>query len=383
MHSSTFGAGLRRLGWDEAWAHALSRCPASLLTDSAIGRVSRVGRGTSDVLVPFGDDLTTITTGWAAALERAVAHDPTAVPAAGDWVLVHRTPSTAADGPAVVSHVLPRRTAVVRAQVAQGSSYGQVLAANADVAAVVEGMAPDVDLARIERLLALAWSSGATPVVVLTKSDLVAFPLALVQDVAEVAPGVEVLAVSSTDGTGLDPLRTWLAEGATIALLGASGVGKSTLLNALVRGRDVPAGDVSGGGAVMRTQALRADGKGRHTTVTRELHLGPAGGAVLDTPGLRTIGLTGHDALGDVFTEVQDLAGACRFSDCAHRSEPGCAVLASVESGDLPERRLLSYRKLLREAEHQAARVDQRLRAAMAGRTKAMTREHRRYLSRP
>ena len=368
LHPSTSGAGLRRLGWDEAWANALSHAPAPLRTDAVIGRVSRVGRGTSDVLVATGADLATVTAGWAPALERAVAHDPTAVPAAGDWVLLH-----GGSGPWTLGHVLPRRTAVVRAQVAQGSSYGQVLAANATVAAVVEGMAPDADLARIERLLALAWSSGATPVVVLTKCDLVTFPQALVQEVAEVAPGVDVVAVSSTDGTGLEPLRAWLAEGSTVALLGASGVGKSTLLNALV----------APGGSVMRTQALRSDGKGRHTTVTRELHLAPGGGAVLDTPGLRTIGLAGHDALDEVFTDVEELAVGCRFTDCAHLSEPGCAVLAAVEVGDLPERRLLSYRKLLREAEHQAARVDQRLRAAMAGRSRAMARQHRRYPSRP
>ena len=231
----------------------------------------------------------------------------------GDWVVL------AAEGHRlVVERVLPRRSAVVRAQV-DGSSHGQVLAANADVVAVVEGMAPDPDAGRIERLLALAWASGAAPLVVLTKADLVADPQGIVADVAALAPGAPVLATSAATGTGLEHLRDRLAAGATVALLGASGVGKSTLLNALV------------GDSPMRTNALRADGKGRHTTVTRELHLAPGGGAVLDTPGLRTVGLAGPDAAREVFPEVEELSADCRFADCAHTTEPGCAVLAAVE----------------------------------------------------
>ncbi|MBX9246073.1 ribosome small subunit-dependent GTPase A, partial [Actinotalea ferrariae] len=294
-----------------------------------------------------------------------------AVPAAGDWVRLDGAAAPAGTSAAVVTEVLPRRTAVVRAQVASGSSYEQVLAANADVAAVVEGMAPDGDLARVERLLALAWSSGARPVVVLTKSDLVALPEALRAEVADVAPGADVHAVSATDDVGLEPLRELLASGATVALLGASGVGKSTLLNALV------------GTTTMRTQALRTDGKGRHTTVTRELHLVPGGGAVLDTPGLRTVGLAGREALDDVFADVDELAAGCRFHDCAHLTEPGCAVLAALETGELSERRLHSYRKLLREAAHQAERVDARLRAQAAGRRKAIAKAYRKQQVRP
>lgn len=405
---------MARLGWDDAWSATLSAAlsadlpagppadlpahpsahlsagvpadlpgavgPRSPGPGRAVGRVARAGRGTCDVLVADGPGrgLTTVTAAWAPALACAVSVDPAAVPAAGDWVLLdHPGPRAAAGaGPGGatrpdVVEVLPRRTAVVRAQVAAGSSYGQVLAANADVAVVVEGMAPDVDLARVERLLALAWSSGARPVVVLTKSDLVALPEALRREVEAVAPGADVHAASAARDEGLEPLRNLLATGATLALLGASGAGKSTLLNALV------------GTAAMRTQALRTDGKGRHTTVTRELHLVPGGGAVLDTPGLRTVGLAGQEALDDVFREIDDLAAGCRFHDCAHVAEPGCAVLAAVEAGTLPERRLHSYRKLLREAEHQAARVDARLRAEAAGRRKALTKAYRRQHVRP
>ncbi|MBC7292367.1 MAG: ribosome small subunit-dependent GTPase A [Actinotalea sp.] len=377
-----------RLGWDDAWQEALAAAPQGVPA-----RVVRSGRGRCDVLVPadppgqlptdaarrradgglppdLGADgnLAHVLAAWAPTLERAVAADPLAVPAAGDWVLL--TPS-AGRHPWAVAVVLPRRTAVVRAQVAQGSSHGQVLAANADVVAVVEGMAPDVDLARVERLLALAWSSGAEPWVVLTKADLPTDPAALAAEVADVAPGARVVAVSAVTGAGLEPLRDRLGAGATVALLGASGAGKSTLLNALV------------GGDVMTTRALRTDGKGRHTTVTRELHLVPDGGAVLDTPGLRTIGLAGQEALDDVFVEIDDLARQCRFSDCAHRTEPGCAVLAAIEDGTLPQRRLDSHRKLLRELEHQAARVDARLRAAQTGRERARRRAYRRHPLRP
>lgn len=350
---------LAQLGWDDSWASAV---PDPLPPTAAVGRVTRADRDSCDVLTAVPDGLATVTAAWSAALQRAHRGDPTHSPVTGDWVLLTRSGTGHS-----VDQVLPRRSAVVRAQVDR-SSRGQVLAANADVVAVVEGLTPDPDAARIERLLALAWSSGARPVLVLTKADLVPDADQRAADLAAVAPGIDVLTTSATTGRGLDALRSWLATGATVALLGASGVGKSTLLNALVAAPD----------AVMRTQALRADGKGRHTTVTRELHLVPGGGALLDTPGMRTVGLAGGDALDDVFPEVDELAATCRFADCEHRTEPGCAVLAAVEAGDLPARRLESYRKLVREAQHQAARTDARLRAEMTQVWKARTREYRR-----
>jgi ribosome biogenesis GTPase len=193
------------------------------------------------------------------------------VPSTGDWVRAHRWP----DGRVTVEGVLPRRTSVVRAQ-ASGTSSGQVLAANVDVVAVVEGLFPDPDLGRVERFLALAWESGAQPRLVLTKSDLGPDGEELAAEVAgEVAAGCPVDVPVALEGTGLEGLREVLASGATVALVGASGVGKSTLLNALL------------GHEVMRTRALGAVHKGRHTTVTRELHLAPGGGSVIDTPGLR------------------------------------------------------------------------------------------------
>lgn len=362
---------LARLGWDERWADtardAVADHPAGA-AELRPARVARADKHSCDVLLPDdAEDLRQLAVAWGPALSRATAADPTAVPAAGDWVLLSGRRDPGVGAPSfTVDQVLPRRTAVVRAHVTPGSSHSQVLAANADVAVVVEPMAPFPNAGRLERLLALAWGSGAQPVVVLTKADLVPDPDEVLGEVAPWAPGARLLATSAADGVGLDPLRAFLREGATLALLGASGAGKSTLLNALV------ADDV------MRTRGLRADGKGRHTTVTRELHLGPDGGAVLDTPGLRTVGLAGTEALDEVFPEVEELAAHCRFGDCAHRTEPGCAVLAAVEAGDLPARRLDSYRKLLREAEHQAARADARVRAEQTGRLRAQERARRR-----
>ncbi|MDO8120224.1 ribosome small subunit-dependent GTPase A [Isoptericola sp. b490] len=326
-----------------------------------VARVTRVDKRACGVLLA-DEALSPATARWSPRLSRAADEDPAATPAAGDWVLL--APGDQDGGAWVLTEVLPRRTAVERLGVS-GTSHTQVLAANADVVAVVAGMVPDLDLGRVERMLALAWSSGARPVVVLTKADLHPDPGAAISLVAASAAGCDLLAVSAPLDEGLDPLRAWLAEGATIALVGASGVGKSTLLNALL------------GDDVMATRTLGNEGKGRHTTVTRELHLAPGGGAVLDTPGLRSVGLSADTGLDDVFADVIDLADRCRFNDCAHTVEPGCAVLEAVETGALPRRRLDSWRALQREAAFQARRADARLQAAWTSERKARTRAYR------
>ncbi|HET8616705.1 MAG TPA: ribosome small subunit-dependent GTPase A [Actinomycetales bacterium] len=337
---------LARLGYDDAWADALTgtRTVEVQPCPRYPARVVRTDKGACDLLAELGPVRAT----WGADILAAVAGDPMAVPSTGDWAVVQPWP----DGRTTVEAVLPRRSCVTRAQV-NGSSAGQVLAANVDVVAVVEGLVPDPDLGRVERLLALAWQSGATPRLVLTKGDLAADATELAADIgASVAAGCPVDVTAAHEGRGLDELRSILGRGATVALLGASGVGKSTLLNALV------------GATLMRTQSLGAVQKGRHTTVTRELHLAAGGGAVIDTPGLRSVGLAGGEGLREVFADVEELALDCRFTDCAHESEPDCAVLAAVESGELAERRLASWRKLQREAAFQARRVDARLRQA-------------------
>ncbi|WP_030984731.1 ribosome small subunit-dependent GTPase A [Streptomyces sp. NRRL WC-3744] len=335
--SAAFSA-LAPYGWDESWAEAFAPFEADGLLP---GRVVRVDRGQCDVVTADGT--------VRADTEFVVPRDPMKVVCTGDWVAVDP-----GGDPRYVRAYLPRRTAFVRSTSSKRSE-GQILAANVDHAVVAVSLAVELDLGRVERFLALAWESGAQPVVVLTKADLVPDPVTLahlVQDVETSAPGVPVLTVSALHGDGLDVLVA-LAGSGTSVLLGQSGAGKSTLANALV------------GADVMEVQAARdVDGKGRHTTTTRNLLALPSGGVLIDTPGLRGVGLfDAETGVGQVFTEIEELAGRCRFHDCAHESEPGCAVRSAVENGELPQRRLESYRKLLRENQWIVAKTDARLRA--------------------
>lgn len=286
------------------------------------------------------------------------------VPAVGDLVELdeHGTPA----------RLLPRRSALVRDSAGR-TSLTQVLAANVDVVLVVEHLDPDPDLGRVERLLTLAWRSGAQPVVVLTKADLVPDPQGMAQDVAQVALAVDVHAVSVPSDEGLEPVRALLEPGRTLVVVGPSGAGKSTLVNALA-GREVMA---TGG-------RREGDGRGRHTTTHREL-VPLAGGAMLiDTPGLRAVGLVADaDALEHTFADVAELVAACRFADCTHVAEPGCAVRAALADGELSERRFASWRKLEREAAYQERRTDARLAAAEKARFKKLTQTYHRTLRGP
>ncbi|MFB4300608.1 ribosome small subunit-dependent GTPase A [Actinomadura sp. NTSP31] len=282
-------------------------------------------------------------------------------PCTGDWVAVR--PATAAASATVVE-VLERRTAVVRST-ASRTSQAQVLAANVDTVAVAVSLADPLKLGRIERMLALAWDSGATPVVVLTKADRSTDPTWAAAEVAAVAPGTQVLVTSAATGEGLDVLTAVLSG--TVVLLGPSGTGKSTLGNRLLGEDRLATGAVRDG-----------DGKGRHTTAWRELVPLPHGGVLLDTPGLRGVGL--HDAdegLDQAFAEIIELSGDCRFADCAHATEPGCAVLAAVEDGHLTRRRLDSYHRLQRENTHAGSRTDARLRAELERPKKQIARQVR------
>ncbi|WP_432060031.1 ribosome small subunit-dependent GTPase A [Streptomyces sp. S1] len=326
-------------GWDSGWADAFEPYAVRGLVP---GRVVRVDRGQCDVVTADGT--------VRADTAFVTPHDPLRVVCTGDWAAVD--PEGAGD-PRYVRACLPRRTAFARSTSSKRSE-GQILAANVDHAVIAVSLAVELDLGRIERFLALAWESGAQPVVVLTKADLVPDPVGLsylVEDVETVAPGVRVLPLSSTTGEGVDVLSGVVAGGTTV-LLGVSGAGKSTLANALV-GEDV-----------MSVQAARdVDGKGRHTTTTRNLFVLPGGGVLIDTPGLRGVGLwDAETGVGQVFSEIEELAAECRFHDCAHEAEPGCAVAAAIEDGTLPVRRLESFRKLMRENQRLVAKTDARLR---------------------
>jgi ribosome biogenesis GTPase len=279
--------------------------------------------------------------------------------AVGDWVAV-------ADD-SVIQAVLPRRSAIVRTA-AGLTTTSQTLAANVDVAFVVTSLGPDLEPRRLERYLVSIWESGASPEIVLTKADRFDDPWEMVAEVEAVALGVPVHVVSAVTGQGCDALRARLQPGATAVLLGSSGVGKSTLVNRWA-GREL-----------MATKETRVDDdEGRHTTTHRELILLPGGGIVIDTPGLRELQLwdVGEEALGETFSDVEELAGECRFNDCSHTSEPGCAVLAAVESGELPSERLQSWRKLQRELRAIAMRHDVLLRKEEARKWRIRNREGR------
>ncbi|MCQ9178040.1 ribosome small subunit-dependent GTPase A [Streptomyces sp. IBSBF 2953] len=342
MHFSSSSVSSHPLavyGWDEGWETEFIPYSVQNLLP---GRVVRVDRGMCDVVTATGV--------VRADTEFVVPRDPMKVVCTGDWVAVDPVGSD----PRYVRALLPRRTAFVRSTSSKRSE-GQILAANVDHAVVAISLAVELDLGRVERFLALAWESGARPVVVLTKDDLVPDPVALsylVEDVVASAPGVPVLTVCAREGKGVEELAALIGRGTSV-LLGASGAGKSTLANALV------------GDDVMDVQATRdMDGKGRHTTTTRNLLPLPGGGVLIDTPGLRGVGLwDAGGGVGQVFAEIEEFSRGCRFHDCAHDAEPGCAVRAAVDDGELSLRRLESYRKLVRENQWIVAKSDARMRA--------------------
>lgn len=332
-------SNLELLGFSPHWEELFA---ASAGVDAVPGRVVRADRGS--VLVTTEDD--TLRAEPSPRLLKT-AHTGAELPAAGDWVAVHAMPDRELP---VIEAVLPRSSAFVRGDPGKASTI-QVLAANVDTVFVVHPIAEGANVRRIERELALAWQSGSTPVVVLTKADLSEDDEAALEEVRKVALDVDIHVVAATDRRGLEPLRRYTEGRRTVALIGTSGAGKSTLINALI-GEDR-----------QKTREVRAsDGKGRHVTVARELVPLPGGGVLVDTPGMRALALTeaGGEGIEAAFPEIVALSEECRFRDCTHTGEPGCAVVAAVTGGTLPPVRLRSYLKLREESAAAMAKAEAR-----------------------
>ena len=347
-------ATLQDLGWDDAWASELEE----LNEDDLIpGRVAEQHRGEYVVWTDAGEVRAKVA--GRLRYERSAGGD---LPSVGDWVGARAHPG---GGRATIDSVLTRRSAF-RRKGAGFESLDQVLAANVDVAFLLTALDDDFSPRRIERYLTTAWESGAQPVVVLTKADLCLDLPAALLEAESVAIGAAVCAISNVTGDGIDLLVSRLQPAQTVVLLGSSGVGKSTLLNRLA-GREL-----------MRTADVAADGTGRHTTTHRELVILPSGALVIDTPGLRELQLYEGD-IDTSFQDVEALASECRFRNCAHTREPGCAVLEAVDDGRLELDRLRSWRKLQRELESIAARTDRRLRLERKRRWK----QHARSIRKP
>jgi ribosome biogenesis GTPase / thiamine phosphate phosphatase len=345
---------LTTLGWNDRLREEFEQHRVAGLV---AGRVSVQHRGAWDVLTEHGELRVD-----AAGRLRHDASSTAALPVVGDWVAIaERADETSG----TIQAVLPRRTKVSR-KTAWQATEEQVLVANIDVIFLVTSVNEDLNPRRLERYLTLAWESGARPVFVLTKADLLDDVGPAVALVESVAFGVPVLPISSVSGVGIEQVHGYLPVGTTGAFIGSSGVGKSTLVNALA------------GEELLETREIRSDGRGRHTTVRRELIVLPGGGLIIDTPGMRELQLWDADeGLDEAFEDVASLFAHCRFSDCRHDREPGCAVQAALADGTLPRERWESYLTLQAELERLERRQDLRLQAEEKRKWKARSAEAR------
>jgi ribosome biogenesis GTPase len=326
---------LEELGWDAFFAEAFEPYGKDNLIPA---RVSARHHGPCELFTELGP-MGGIPSGKLSDEE---------LPAVGDWVAVRPVEG---EKKAVIEAVLPRRTSFTRKEAWQ-RTVAQVVAANVDTVFIVTAFGFDLNPRRLERYLTAAWDSGANPVIVVNKSDVAEDAEAELLEVEPVVMGVPVHAVSAVTGAGLEALDPYLGVGRTIALLGSSGVGKSTLVNRFA-GREV-----------LATGAIRSDGRGRHTTSHRELVPLASGAVLLDTPGMREFQLwADEEVLETTFGEISELAADCRFTDCSHEQEPGCEVRRALEDGSLSQERFQSYRKLQRELRALEIRKDGRLRS--------------------
>ncbi len=257
-------------------------------------------------------------------------------PAVGDFVMVDRIDNAEGDG--IIHHVLTRKSVFAR-KVAGRKTDTQIVATNIDTLFICMSLNNDFNLRRLERYISIAWDSGGVPVIVLTKSDLCLDIEAMLNEVASIAFGIDVLVTTSSSDESIEALKKYLANGKTVAFIGSSGVGKSTLINLLI------------GKSIMATSGIRDDDKGRHTTTRRELFLIPDLGVVIDTPGMRELGII-HADLSKSFSDIEELSSQCRFNDCTHEKEPKCAVQLAIQEGILSPERLESYLKLKKEMKY-------------------------------
>ena len=306
---------------------------------------------------------------WLARVSGRLRHeadDRTDFPAVGDWVAIEPPPQS---GEARIRAILPRFSRFSR-RAAGDRTEEQIVAANVNTVFLVGGLDQNFNPRRIERYLLVGWDSGAQPVIVLNKADLVDDAESFVSEVRRLGPSVPVHAISTRQPETLDALRQYLTPGQTVGLLGSSGVGKSSIVNQLL------------GHELMATRDVRiADSRGRHTTTSRQLVVLPGGGVLIDTPGMRELQLweTG-DALGGAFADIEERAAECRFRDCRHRTEPGCAVRAAAEAGEIAPERLESYHKLHDEQTYQARQQDERAQLDQKRRNKVITRALNKHL---
>ncbi len=331
------------LGWDDRFQQAFDLLE---LHGSVPGRVVSEQRGSYQVLTDRGQLQAEISGKF-----RNQAEAGDRFPAVGDWVVIGPVPG---EPKGIVHGLLPERSRFSRQvsggrqRLSGGRTQEQVVASNVDTVFIVGAMdgGRSANIRRIERYLTLAWNSGATPVILLNKADLCADVAGFMRSVESVAAGLYVHAVSAKEKTGLEALKSYLQPGKTIAFLGSSGAGKSALINALLGEERLKVGEVR-----------ERDHTGRHTTTTRELILMPGGAMVIDTPGMREIQMwAGEDDLVNTFEDIDGLARQCRFKDCRHESEPGCAVKAAIERGDLDRKRFDSCRRLQKEVRYHEAR---------------------------
>ena len=353
MHATTASA-LERYGWNPQHERAFEEVASP---GELPGRVAVEHRGAYVLYTERGELSAEIT-----GKMRHQASGRGELPAVGDWIVYRPAEG---GGPAMVHGILPRASKFSRS-LAGDETVEQVLAANIDVIFLASALNQDMNVRRTERYLTMAWESGALPVIVLTKSDLCEDLAFAYEEFEAIAPGVAIHAVSGLDGDGLEELSTYLSGNRTVAILGSSGVGKSTLVNRLY-GREL-----------LAVREIRDDGKGRHTTSHRQLVALPAGGLIIDTPGMRELQLwETEEGVDQAFEDIADFATGCRFRDCAHESEPGCAVLGAIQAGDLAQTRLDSYRKLLRELAALERKRDKRLASAESKKWKVLNKDAR------